>query len=198
MIQTCVDYERIYEMVSKDYALSPAKPVVMAEGGYEGLEFNKLQTPLEIRKQAYWSHLAGGHHSYGHNDSWLVPAKWQSWIDSPGSFHLKIYRDIITSCPEWWNWIPDQSIIASGENSGINLNVSARSVSGDWLLVYLCSENPVSIRMDKINVSDTVKASWIDTTNGEKIFIDSFKISVTESFTKPSGWQDALLILESL
>lgn len=198
MIQTCIDYERIYEMVSKDYVRIPAKPVVMAEGGYEGLEFNKLQTSLEIRKQAYWSHLAGGHHSYGHNDSWLFPAKWRSWIDSPGSFHLKVYRDIITSCPEWWNWIPDQSIIASGENSGINLNVSARSASGDWLLVYLCSENPVSIRMDKITASDTIKASWIDTTSGEKMFIDSFKNTGIKSFTKPSKLQDALLILESL
>jgi|GEM_PF-5197968 hypothetical protein len=47
-IQTCIDYDLVYKMVSEDYARKPAKPVVMAEGGYEGVEFGKLQTPLEI------------------------------------------------------------------------------------------------------------------------------------------------------
>ena len=197
MSQPCVSYELIYKMVSYDYSLLPVKPTVMAEGGYEGLEFGKLQTDLEIRKQAYWSHLAGGHHSYGHNDSWSNIHPVTSWIDSPGSNSLSVYRNIITSCNEWWNWIPDQSIFASGENSGLNLNASARSSSGDWVLVYLSSETSVSIRMDKITAGNTVKASWIDPTNGEKTRIGSFENIGTQSFSTPNGWEDAVLLLES-
>ena len=40
----------------------------VAEMGYEGVEFGKLQTAHQIRQQAYWTQLAGGHHVYGHND----------------------------------------------------------------------------------------------------------------------------------
>ena len=50
MIQTCTEYDRINEAVSADYAKTPVKPVIMAEGGYEGLEFGKLQTAHDIRK----------------------------------------------------------------------------------------------------------------------------------------------------
>jgi len=197
MNQPCISYELIYKMVSYDYSLAPAKPTVMAEGGYEGTEFGRLQTPLEIRKQAYWSHLAGGHHSYGHNDSWCNPSLWKSWIDSPGSNNMKVYRDIITSCREWWNWIPDQSVFASGENSGISLNVAARSSLGDWVLIYLSSETNVSVRMDKITAGNNIQASWIDPISGEKTLIGSFKNTGTQSFSTPKGWKDAVLLLES-
>ncbi len=85
MIQTCIDYERIYDAVTADYNRSPVKPVIMAEGGYEGVEFGRLQTAYEIRQQAYWTQLAGGYHVYGHNDAWINPERWQDWIDAPGA-----------------------------------------------------------------------------------------------------------------
>jgi hypothetical protein len=184
-------------MVSYDYSLLPAKPTVMAEGGYEGLEFGKLQTDLEIRKQAYWSHLAGGHHSYGHNDSWSNIHPVTSWIDSPGSYSLSVYRNIITSCREWWNWIPDQSVFASGENSRLNLNVASRSSLGDWVLVYLSSETSVSIKMGKITAGNKVQASWLDPISGAKTLIGSFENNGTQSFSTPNGWKDAVLLLEA-
>ncbi len=197
MIQTCVNYELIYRMVTEDYSLTPTKPTVMAEGGYEGFEFGRLQTPLEIRKQAYWSHLAGGHHSYGHNDNWVSPSSWKSWTDSPGSFQMGVYREVITSCREWWNWIPDQSVFASGEGSGLTLNVAARSASGDWLLAYLSSKTTVSVKMDKLTAGNTIKALWIDPRDGSKTRIGHFPNTGTRSFSTPSGWEDAVLLLKT-
>ncbi len=197
-IQTCVCYERIYDMVTYDYNLAPIKPTVMAEGGYEGKEFDKLQTPLEIRKQAFWSYLAGGHHVYGHDDNYSSPSTWKSWMDSPGSFHVGVYRDIIISLKEWWNWIPDQSIIADGVNGGINLNVSARSANGDWIMVYISSETSVSIRMDKLTAGNSIQASWIDPTNGKKTPIGKYKNRDIKSFKTPDSWKDAVLILEAI
>lgn len=196
MIQTCVTYELIHKMVTEDYNLTPAKPTVMAEGGYEGVEFRRLQTPLEIRKQAYWSHLAGGHHSYGHNDNWLSPSTWKMWINSPGALNLGTYRDVITSCREWWNWIPDQSIFASGESSGITLNTAARAAAGDWILAYLSSNTTVSVKMDKITAGSTVKATWINPANGERAGIGSYANAGIRSFSTPAGWEDAILLLE--
>ncbi|MEM2929695.1 MAG: DUF4038 domain-containing protein [Thermoproteota archaeon] len=197
MIQTCIAYDLIYKMVSEDYARKPVKPVVMAEGGYEGVEFGKLQTPLEIRKQAYWSHLAGGHHSYGHNDNWSSPSSWRSWIDSPGSFHMLAYRKIITSCREWWNLVPDQSVFFSGEGSGFTLNVAACSAAGDWVLAYLSSNTSVSIRLDKVTAGSVVEASLIDPTTGIRRKIGRFASEGVQRFTTPGDWEDAVLLLET-
>ena len=198
MIQTCVNYELIYKMVNYDYNLTPTKPTVMAEGGYEGVEFNKQQGALEIRKQAYWSHLAGGHHSYGHNDNWVAPQSWRDWIDSPGSFNLKTYRDIITSCPEWWNWIPDQKIFAAGAGSGLKLNTAARSGSGDWILAYISNKRTVSIKMDKITSGSEIDAYWINPVDGVKTLIGRFNKAGNQDFTTPDGWEDAVLYLRAV
>ena len=198
MIQTCVNYELIYKMVNYDYNLTPTKPTVMAEGGYEGVEFNKQQGALEIRKQAYWSHLAGGHHSYGHNDNWVAPQSWRDWIDSPGSFNLKTYRDIITSCPEWWNWIPDQKIFAAGAGSGLKLNTAARSGSGDWILAYISNKRTVSIKMDKITSGSEIDAYWINPVDGVKTLIGKFNNAGNQDFTTPDGWEDAVLYLRAV
>ncbi len=195
-MQPCTHYELIHEMVSEDYARTPVKPTVMAEGGYEGFQFGKLQTALEVRKQAYWSYLAGGHHSYGHNDAWASPSTWRSWIDSPGALHLGVCGKIFTTLPGWWNLVPDQSVFAAGEGSGLTLNVAARSSTGDWILAYLSSNAPVTIRMEGIGGGSTTEASWIDPANGEKARIGGFPTRGTEDFSPPRQWDDALLLFE--
>ena len=187
-------YELVYGMVTEDRARTPAKPAVMAEAGYEGV---KTLTPAIIRKQAYWSHLAGGHHSYGHDDNWRSPASWRSWIDAPGAGYMGVYRKIITACRTWWTWVPDQSTFASGESSGQTLNAAARSGAGDWVLAYLSSAAAVSIRMDRITTGDTVEASWFDPTTGAKKKIGSFPNRGIQSFSTPGDWEDAVLLLEA-
>jgi len=197
MIQTWINYELIYPMVRDDYARTPVKPVVMAEGGYEGVEGGRRQTPLQIRKQAYWSHLAGGHHSYGHDDNYTSPAAWKSWIDAPGASHLGVYRQVITSCPRWWDWVPDLSVFAGDPGSGLTLNVAARSAAGDWTLAYLASNNAARIRMDSVAAGDVVEASWIDPTTGARTSVGRFRNAGVRSFAPPAGWEDAVLLLEA-
>jgi len=187
-------YEMVYGMVTADCARTPEKPAVMAEAGYEGV---RTLTPLIIRKQAYWSHLAGGHHSYGHDDNWRSPSSWRSWVDSPGAGHMGVYRKIVTSCREWWNWVPDQSIFAGGASDGPTLNAAARSTAGDWILAYLSSNTTVSIQMDKITAGDAVEASWFDPTTGTRTRIGGFTNRGVQSFSTPSGWEDAVLLLEA-
>jgi hypothetical protein len=199
-IQTWKDVELIYPMVTNDYNLKPVKPVVMAEGAYEaGTEYGFDVTPLWIRRQAYYSYLAGGHHSYGHNDSWRVLPTWKKSLDAPGAFQMSILRKIFLDREEWWNLVPDQSIFASGgQTKGDILNLAARHKKGKWILTYFGSSTTVSINMDKITASNTVKGSWIDPSTGETISIGNFSNKGVQSFTTPDGWEDTLLILEAL
>ena len=197
MIQTCNSYDRIYDTVRADYRRTPVKPVVMAEGGYEGVEFRELHTPHAIRKQAWWTQLAGGYHVYGHNDNWYSPMDYERWLDSPGSRHLQVFREVVTSCDEWWNMVPDQSIFASGVRSGYELNTAARSDAGRWMLAYLSEPATVSVGLGAVDAGSKVRAHWIDPTNGERTPIGTFAAGSTQVFTSPRGWEDAVLLAEA-
>ena len=196
MIQTCIDYDQIHATVSSDYQRTPVKPVIMAEGGYEGLEFNRLQTPHDIRKQAYWTQLAGGHHVYGHNDSWAAPAQWQSWLDAPGSTQLSVFRKVITSLEAWWELIPDPALFASGKGNGFALNSAARSGSDRWILAYLSESSTLSLRIDRLPARRRVRAVWIEPASGNRLPAGSYPAVEVVSFTTPAGWEDALLLAE--
>lgn len=200
MIQTCIDYDKITDAVTADYHRVPVKPVVMAEGGYEGVEFDKVQTAHDIRKQAYWTQLAGGHHVYGHNEAWMHPMLWETWLNAPGAHHLRIFKEIVTSCRGWWTLSPDPAVFASGMGSGYALNSAARSAAGDRLLVYLSEAGTVSLRLDTLSLTRDSRAWWIAPTDGVRTLASlptEAEMTVRPvSFTPPKGWEDAVLLIE--
>ena len=188
----------IYPMIAIDYNLQPTKPVLMAEGAYEeGSEYGFAVTPLWVRRQAYYSYLAGAHHTYGHNDSWRVLPTWKQALEAPGAVQLGILKGIFEARDEWWNLVPDQTLFADGGNvSGELLNLAARHQDGRWAMVYLAAKASFSIRMDKIAHGADVAASWIDPRTGETIVTGPIPSSGSQSFSTPDGWEDALLLLE--
>ncbi|HUS72033.1 MAG TPA: glycoside hydrolase family 140 protein, partial [Sedimentisphaerales bacterium] len=197
-MQTWNGVKLIYPMVTKDYNLKPVKPVLMAEGAYEaGSEYGFEVTPLWIRRQAYYSYLAGGHHTYGHNDSWRVLPTWKKALDAPGAFQMGILKKIFLARKEWWYLVPDQSIFASGgKTSGRVLNLAARHKDGKWIMVYLGSKTFFSVNMNKITAGKKVNAFWIDPKTGNSVSIGRFPNAGVQSFSTPDGWEDAILILE--
>ena len=108
----------IYPAVTRDYSLQPAKPILMAEGTYEGTaKYGFLVTPLWIRRQAYYSYLAGGHYTYGynaHDPKWHVLPIWREALHSPGAAQMGILKKTLLARKEWWQLVPDQSVFASG------------------------------------------------------------------------------------
>lgn len=198
MSQPCVQYEKIIDMVRADHARTPAKPAVMAEGGYEGLEFGRLQTDLEIRRQAYWSHLAGGHHSYGHQDAWQNHNQWRTWIDSPGARHLGVYRQVLTSLPCWWEWETDQSMFVDDPGSGMAACIAARGCGGDWALAYIAEPRTIAVRMDRAAAGGRAAVCWIDPTTGGREPLGAYRPTGTRTFTVPGDWRDALVLLSRI
>ena len=198
-MQTWNGVKLIYPMVTNDYNLKPVKPVLMAEGAYEaGSEYGFDVTPLWIRRQAYYSYLAGAHHTYGHNDSWRVLPTWKKALDSPGARQMGVLKKIFLGRKEWWYLIPDQSIFASGgQTSGDVLNLAARHKNGEWIMVYLGSKSSFSINMNKFTAGSKVNAFWIDPKNGDSVPMGSFPNTAVRSFSTPDGWEDAILILKS-
>jgi hypothetical protein len=197
-MQTWNSVHLIYPMVTKDYNLKPVKPVLMAEGAYEaGTEYGFEVSPLWVRRQAYYSYLAGAHHTYGHNDSWRVLPTWKKALDAPGARQMGILKKIFLERKEWWYLVPDQSIFASGgKTEGRVLNLAARHKDGKWIMVYLGSKSSFSINLNKIAAADKVSASWVDPKTGDSTSIGRFSNKTVKSFSTPDGWEDAVLILE--
>jgi hypothetical protein len=198
-IQTWAEYLRIYPMVHHDYLRVPAKPVVHVEGAYEeGPEYPTGPiTPLLVRQQAYWAYLAGGFHTYGHNDMWRHNPTWRQSLDAPGARHMGVLRQIFTA-RDWWKYAPDQSVIALGAGGEKVLNAAARSSDGDGVIVYLSHPTTVSLQMDRITAARTVRTRWVDTETGAETIIGEFPSSGTRAFTTPEGWADAVLLLDAL
>jgi hypothetical protein len=197
-MQTWNSRELIYPMVSHDYSLEPVKPVLMAEGAYEqGSEYGFDVTPLWVRRQAWYSFLAGAHHTYGHNDSWRVLPTWKEALDAPGAFQMGILKEIFLDLEEWWYLVPDQSIFTSGGNTtGDLLNLAARHKDGKWIIVYLASKDTCSIDLSKITTGKIVNAYWIDPQTGESVMAGSSPNRAEESFITPDELIDALLLLK--
>ena len=212
-MQVWDDIQLIYPMVTEDYHLEPAKPVLMAEGAYEaGTEYGFEITPLWVRRQAYYSYLAGGHHAYGHNDSWRVLPTWKQALDAPGAAQLGILKRIFLERKEWWHLVPDQSVFARGGNtSGRRLNLAARHKDGAWIMAYLGGyKNPASliteylgrkasitIHMNKIRAGKSANAFWINPKTGQSVAVGHFPNTGVRLFVPPDRWEDALLILEA-
>ena len=113
-IQTWNAVKLIYPMVHYDYHLKPAKPILMAEGAYEaGWEYGFDVTPVWVRRQAYYTYLAGAHHAYGHNANWRLLPTWKESLHAPGAVQMGVLRKIFEALPEWWLLVPDQSILTA-------------------------------------------------------------------------------------
>jgi len=189
--------EKIYPMVTKDFGMDPVKPTVMAEGAYEaGEEYGFDVTPLWVRRQAYYSYLAGGYHTYGHNDSWRIRPTWKQALDAPGARQMSVLRKIFEARPEWWLLVPDASILASGgQTEGNVLRIAARHRDRKWAMVYLADKTEFTVDLGRLK-SAKLAASWVHPVDGKATPAGSFTNQGVKPFQTPDGWEDSLLVLE--
>jgi hypothetical protein len=196
-IQTWKDVQLIHPMVTKDYAMLPPKPVLMAEGAYEaGTEYGFEVSPLWVRRQAYYSYLLGAHHGYGHNDSWRILPTWKKSLAAPAARQMGIMRRVFETVREWWLLVPDQSVLeVGGKTDGTILTLAARHERGEWGMVYFAEPSSCSVRMEKLS-PPKIRARWVDPRTGKSRDAGRGDRIGVRSFTTPTGWEDALLILE--
>jgi len=199
-IQVWNQLDSVYPMTLADYQKTPIKPVTMLEGVYEGgEEYGYPITPLLVRREAYYTCLAGGFHGYGHNDSWRVRPRWREALDDPGAGQMTILRNVFTRLPEWWTLVPDQSVLTSGGTTrGEVLNLSARSANGKWIIAYVAGQTNVTVNMPQITAADSASAEWIDPVTGKQQLIGNFPTRDPQPFVRPPSWQDGILVVKAV
>ena len=191
---------KTYRFVDTDYKLSPPKPMVDMEPSYEnhptGAKTPRIDSH-QVRKGAYWNMLAGAAgHGYGALDLfWLYKDSdgpfprngfqpWRKAMAYEGSRQVGFMRRLFELRP-WYKLVPDQSVIAAGQAEGEAHVRAARAEDGSFVIAYLPSGKPVSIKMDKVS-GKTVKAQWYDPRKGTWLSIGEYANTGVREFTAPS------------
>jgi hypothetical protein len=97
----------------------------------------------------------------------------------------------------WYKLVPDQAVIAAGQGEGEDLVRAARAEDGSFLIAYLPTGKPVSIKMEKVS-GKAVKAQWYDPREGTWTHIGEFLNTGRRGFVPPSRGEqsDWVLVLE--
>jgi len=198
--------------ITKDYELLPIKPTVDMEPPYEnhptGPETPRIDSH-QVRKGAYWAMLAGAAgHGYGALDLFRLYKEnggpfpregflpWRQAIAYEGSRQVGLMRRLFELRP-WYQLVPDQSVIASGQGEGETHVQAARTQDGSFLIAYLPQGDRVGIHMDRIS-GQNVQARWYDPRLGTWRDIGRFPNRGTQAFSAPSQGdkEDWVLVLE--
>ena len=184
------DVQLIYPMVTKDYQLKPVKPVLMAEGAYEaGSEYGFEVTPLWVRRQAYYSYLAGAHHTYGHNDSWRILPSWKSALDAPGAQQMGLLRKVFEARQEWW-LLDARSIRLRRRRTDRRASCFTwrRAIRAAVGMLYLADKAEFTVDLGKLSGAK-VRGFWFNPKSGEQTAIEPLTNKGMKAFSTPEGWE---------
>jgi hypothetical protein len=205
-------YAPVYDDVLRGYNRSPTKPIYMGEswfeaaGGPSGVPSGV--TPLDARKEAWWSNLSGATgQAYGNDYMWNLATGWLSHITDPGSVHVGYMQTFLTGFA-WQTLVPDQShqwltagygTYATNGPTGGNSYVTC-AATANLAIVYVPSSTTITMSLAKMAGATT--ARWFDpTTSGSYTAIagSPFANIAARNFTSPGinnyGDPDWVLVL---
>ena len=203
-----------WRSIREVYGLTPAKPVLDAEPGYEdhpndfNLE-NGYLDDYDVRKSAYWALFAGAcGHTYGCHDIWqffdperFAPVTtprtpWRQALQLPGAGQMGYARRLIESRP-FLSRIPDQSLIVGDAGEGRDHVQAARDADGSYAFVYLASGQPVVLNLSLLS-GPTLRVWWYDPRQGTALDAGEISLSGSREFTPPSRGpgNDWVLVLD--
>jgi hypothetical protein len=201
-------YYPTYAQVLTEYNRSEAMPVFLVEGNYE-FERGEAGSPLNLRRQTYWSVLSGATGLlYGSSYSWQFLPGWESRLDSVGVRELQIMKNFFERYA-WESLVPDQGHNAVVAGFGTYLSkgsivtdtyaTAAKAADGSLLMAYLPTLR--SIVVDMAQLRGPMVAQWFDPTTGALHDDDNKTLPATgrATFTPPgkngSGDEDWVLVI---
>jgi hypothetical protein len=207
----------VWEMVARDYALTPIKPVLDAEPNYEDHPVDPWPTwnPAsgyfradDVRRQSYRSVFAGGCGiTYGHHTMWQFSGEryehinhadrpWKEAIDRPGAGQMIHLRRLMEARP-FFTRIPDQSILAFDGGERGEYRTATRDSEGAYALIYLPTPHPVGVRLNWA-AGSAVRAAWYNPRSGATLPIGEFSTAHLATFTPPVDGPDWVLMLDTI
>jgi hypothetical protein len=146
-----------WDLVKRDFNLTPPKPTLDAEPNYEDHPVNPwpkwnvdngYYRDYDVRKQCYRSVFAGGCGvTYGHHAVWqFMSAReetinfpdrgWLNAIDRPGAFQVGYLRNLMESRP-MLNRVHDNTIISKGQGEKAEHIEAFHAADNSYAMIYL-------------------------------------------------------------
>jgi hypothetical protein len=200
-----------WQLIARDYARTPVKPVLDGEPGYEDhtASFdiaNGYLDDYDVRKVGYWSVFAGAcGHTYGCHPIWQFwqpgrdPLTWarRPWTEAlhlPGSGQVRWLRSLVESRP-YLTRVPDPSLVVSEAVEGVHHVEATRDEARTYALVYVPSGRPVEVALDALECP-RVNAGWYDPRTGLTQAIGMVATTGRREFAPPPGGPDWVLTLD--
>ncbi|GAB4422194.1 MAG: glycoside hydrolase family 140 protein [Bacteroidia bacterium] len=191
-----------FELVSRDYHLTPVKPTFDGEPRYEDIPVNfradhGRYTAFDVRQAAYFSVFSGAMgHTYGNNNIWqmydrdktpIIDARfpWYEAIHHIGATQMGYVRRLFESRP-FLELVPAQDALDPLLTPHMHLIRAAKTQSGSCVMAYTCYGEPIRIRTAALSGTNWV-AWWYNPTEGKATKIGEFAQGPeTLTFTPPS------------
>jgi len=196
-----------FQLVGDDYALTPVKPTLDMESGYENITDGLSGRPdarrilaVDVRRSAYLDAFAGAAgvtygqgEVYGFNAGgkvitrWGTTMSWQEALKLPASGQMQYLRRLIESRP-MLERVPDQSLIVGEVSTHAVQRIEAlRGADGSYAFVYLpAGQTNVTLKLSGFSGAKLV-AWWYDPRTGRAEKIGRFAKPDTRAFPTPSS-----------
>jgi hypothetical protein len=208
----------IWDSITHDYALTPAKPTLDLEPNYEDHPVSPWPRwdpatgyfrDHDVRKQTYRSVLAGACGvTYGHHAVWQFASQRNNvinhadrdWVDAlhrPGARQMIHLRRLVES-RDPLNRIPDSGLVTNPVHGNARHIVASRARDGSCALIYFPeSDQEASIDLAKLS-SGPLRARWYDPRTGASRDAGTVEGSGPHGFKSPSFGPDWVLVLDSV
>jgi hypothetical protein len=203
-----------YELVTRDYDLTPTKPTLDGEIRYEDhpVNFdpkNGWFDEYDVRQAAWWGVLSGGCGvTYGCHDIWQfldegrqavtwARTPWREAIELPGAAQMRHLRGVYESRP-FLKAAPDQSVIVEGQGEGMDHVQAVRATDGSFVIVYVPTGKPVTVDLTKVSGEQAI-ANWHNPRDGSLSHVGMLLAQGTFRFAPPGSGRgnDWVLVLDA-
>lgn len=197
--------EESYDAIAADWNRTPVKPTIDAEPRYEGLG----NTPIWVRRKAYWATFAGAlGHTYGHYSLWKMQRSedpnpkneptWDEALSAEGGDDMRHLKSLMESRP-LLDRIPDQSLITSAEGTFSDRVQATRDAAGTYAMIYSSDGQSFDVDLTLLTEGDEgLVGWWYEPRDGSHRSIAGLLAnSGTASFTPPTSGEDWVLVLDA-
>ena len=205
----------VWEMIARDFAMTPPKPTLDLEPNYEDHPYNPWPQwdpatgyfrDHDVRKQVYRSVFAGGCGvTYGHHSVWQFAGKRhevinhadRDWINAmyrPAASQMAFLRMLMESRP-YFQRIPDQALVRESGEGGLHIQAT-RDVQGTYAFLYFpMNDQKATVDLGRLKTKE-LRAWWFDPRTGIGTLIDTKLSTSAQEFRSPSYGPDWVLVVE--
>ncbi|WP_164019534.1 DUF4038 domain-containing protein [Pyxidicoccus trucidator] len=200
--------ENTHSNVLTDYNRTPVRPVVMPEAYYDARTGTPILDRRRLRAQAWWSYLSGAvGFAYGHENVWDMDSAWKPGLGAASATDIQRLHTFLNGYRTHL-LRPDHrsgntvKLLSTGygsstTNGGLDFGVSATASDGSFGLAYLpTTRSDLVVNLAALGSSSVTLSWWNPGVGGAKTPIGTFAGTGTRALTWPSGYSDAVLVVE--